>query len=83
MMVITNEKYNVDDARKRRESREYSAKIMQVTCDAKLSTSLNNFSLIYNGIDAEFQQDLLLPTATTPIEEFLQIIEEKKPYGRR
>lgn len=78
MMVITNEKYTVDDARKRREPREYSAKIMRAARDAELSTSLNILSLVYNGIDAEFQRDLPLPTATTPIDGFLQIMEEKK-----
>lgn len=77
MMVITNEKYTVDDARKRREPREYSAKIMRAARDAELSTSLNILSLVYNGMDAEFQR-LPLPTATTPIDGFLQIMEEKK-----
>lgn len=78
MMVITNEKYTIDDARKRREPREYSAKIMRAACDAEFSTSLNILSLVYNGMDAEFQRDLPLPTATTLIDEFLQIMEEKK-----
>lgn len=78
MMVITNEKYTIDDARKWREPREYSAKIMRAARDAELSTSLNILSLVYNGMDAEFQRDLPLPTATTLIDGFLQIMEEKK-----
>lgn len=78
MMVITNEKYTIDDARKRREPREYSAKIMRAARDAELSTSLNILFLVHNGMDAEFQRDLPLPTATTLIDEFLQIMEEKK-----
>lgn len=78
MMVITNEKYTIDDARKRREPREYSAKIMRAARDAELSTSLNILSLVYNCMDAEFQRDLPLPTATTLIDKFLQIMKEKK-----
>ena len=78
MMVITNEKYTIDDAQKRREPREYSAKIIRAARDAELSASLNILSLVYNGMEAEFQQDLPLPTATTLIDGFLQIMEEKK-----
>lgn len=51
---------------------------MRAARDTKLSTSLNIFSLVYNGMDAEFQQDLPFPNATNLINRFLQIIEEKK-----
>lgn len=78
MIVITNEKYTIDDARRWREPREYSTKIIRAARDAKLLASLNIFSLVYNSMDAEFQRDLLLPTAMTLIDRFLQIMEEKK-----
>lgn len=51
---------------------------MQAACDAKLSILLNIFSLFYNKMDAEFQWNLPFLTATTLIDGFLQIIEEKK-----
>lgn len=78
MMIITSKKYIVDDAQKRREFQEYSTKIMQTAYDAKLSISLNILFLVYNRIDIEFQQDLLVFTAITSVNEFLQMMEEKK-----
>lgn len=77
-MVIINEKYIIDNVQKWKESRKYLAKIIRAAHSAKLSASLNILSLVYNGIDTEFQRDLLLSTATTLINRFLQIIEEKK-----
>lgn len=77
-MVIINEKYTIDNVQRWRKSRKYLAKIIRAAHSAKLSASLNILSSVYNGIDAEFQQDLPLPTATTLINRFLQIIEEKK-----
>lgn len=51
---------------------------MRAARDSKLSISLNIFSLVYNGMDTEFQRDLLFSTATNLIDRFLHIIEEKK-----
>ena len=77
-MMITNKKYTIDNARRRREPQEYSAKIIQAARDAELSASLNILFLVYNSMDAEFQRDLPLPTTITLIDGFLQIMEEKK-----
>lgn len=53
-MVITNKKYTFDNTQKQRKLWEYLAKIMQATCDAKFSITLNILSLVYNKIEQNF-----------------------------
>ena len=64
MDMLVNEKYTMEDACECREPREYSARIIRAARDAAMAAELSVMSLIYNGVDLEFQRDLLLPSTT-------------------
>jgi hypothetical protein len=54
MITITRERYTLDDARRRRESREYADIIMRATKSAELNSESHQIMLIYNDLNLEF-----------------------------
>lgn len=78
MMTICNERYTIEDARRHREPRDFAGNIMRAAKDAELTSPISILSFIYNGMDAEFQQHLPVPSATISTDSYLQIMDERK-----
>ena len=78
MATIVQERYTISDARNRRKPREYAGVITQAAKSAELGSTGHIIMLIYNGLDLEFQRDLAMPSLTTPLEQFLQELEDHK-----
>jgi hypothetical protein len=78
MITITRERYTLDDARRRRESREYAGIIMRAAKSAELDSKLHLIMLIYNDLDLKFQRDISMSELITNIQNFLQCLDDKK-----
>ena len=78
MATIVRERYTIVDARNRREPREYAGVITCAAKSAELGTTGHIIMLIYNGLDLEFQRDLPTLLLTTPLEQFLQQLDDRK-----
>ena len=78
MAVITRERYTLDDARRRREPREYAQNILRAAKSALMTSTYNQLFLIYNGLDFEFQRDLTMPSPETKLDRFLQEMDSKR-----
>ena len=78
MASIIKERYTLLDAWNRQEPREYAGIIIRAAKSAELGSVGHIIMLIYNGLDLEFQRDLTMPTLTTPLEQFLQEINDHK-----
>lgn len=80
MAVVARERYTLDDARRRREPREYASTILRAAQAALLGDTFQHLNIIYNGLYFEFQRDLVLPAATTKLESFLQETDDHKDH---
>lgn len=80
MAVVARERYTLDDARRRREPREYASTILRAAQAALLGDTFQHLNIIYNGLCFEFQRDLVLPAATTNLESFLQEMDDHKDH---
>lgn len=78
MAIIMSEKYTMEDARHRREPREYSSKILRACRDVEMATDLALTTVIYNGFHPQFKRDLPLPSTTTSVDTFLQVMDNCK-----
>jgi hypothetical protein len=78
MIIITKEKYIMNDARRRRESREYVNVIIRVARSAKLESESHQILMIYNDLDLKFQRDISMSELFTKIQNFLQCLNDKK-----
>ncbi len=58
MIIITRERYTLDDARWCRESREYASVITRTTKSAELESNAHVIMLIYNELNAELQRNI-------------------------
>lgn len=83
--IVMSEKYTMEDARRRREAREYSFKIMRAYQVVEMTIHLALTTVIYNGFHSQFKQDLPFPSTTTFVDTFLQVIDncasEDKVHG--
>lgn len=77
LATLMKEKYTFEDARKQREPREYASIILRAAKSTNLATS-DQVSMIWNGLDAEFQRDIRRPSETTVLDEFLNSLDEFK-----
>lgn len=78
MAIVMSEKYTMEDARHRREPKEYSSKILRACRDVEMTTYLALTTVIYNGFHPQFKRDLPFPSATTSVETFLQAMDDCK-----
>ena len=78
MATIIQERYTVTDAQHRREPRKYAGIIIRAAKSAELGATGQVIMLIYNGLDLQFQQDVPMPTLTTPLEQFLEDLDSRK-----
>ena len=78
MMMVVNERYPIEDARRHREPGDFTGNIMRAAKDAELTSPISILSFIYNGMDAEFQQHLPVPSSSTSIASYFQIMDERK-----
>lgn len=78
IMTICNERYITEDARRHREPRDFAGNIMRAAKDAEITSPISILSFIYNGMNAEFQQHLPVPSSTTSTDSYLQIMDERK-----
>jgi hypothetical protein len=77
MVTIIRERYTMDDARRRREPREYASFIMRAARSAEPGEA-HQIMLIYNSLDLEFQRDVSMPGLTMKMQDFLQSLDDKK-----
>ena len=78
MATIVKERYIITDARNRRKLHKYASIITYAAKSAKLKAAEHIIMLIYNRLDLEFQKDILMPSLTTPLEHFLQKLNNYK-----
>jgi hypothetical protein len=78
MITITKEKYIMNDARRRRESREYVDVIMRIARFVELDIEAHQIMLIYNDLNLKFQRNVSMSELTTKIQNFLQCLNDKK-----
>ncbi len=78
MITITRERYILENARRRRESREYADIIMRAAKSAELSSKSHLIMLIYNDLDLKFQRNIFMLELITNIQNFLQCLDDKK-----
>ena len=78
MAAIVRERYTISDAQNRREPREYAAVIIRAAKSAKLGTTGHIIMLIYNGLNLEFQRGIAMSSLATPLETFLQDLDNHK-----
>jgi hypothetical protein len=78
MTTIIRERYTMNDARRRREPREYASVIMRAARSAELESDAHQVMMIYNDLDLEFQRNIPLPGLITDIQNFLQSLNDKK-----
>lgn len=78
MAINTSEKYTLEDARRCREPREYSSKIIRACRDIEMTTDLALTTVIYNGFHSQFKQDLPFPCITTSVDTFLEAMDDCK-----
>jgi ribose 1,5-bisphosphokinase PhnN len=78
MIIIIRERYIMNDARRRRESREYVSVIMRVARSTELEFEAHQVMMIYNDLNLKFQRNILMSTLTTQIQDFLQHLDDKK-----
>ena len=78
MATIVRERYTLADARSKREPREYAGVILWAAKSAELESAGRVVMMIYNGLKLEFQRDLQMPELTTPLEQFLQELDDHK-----
>ena len=78
MNIMLREQYTMKDARRRRESREYAAKILRAAKSAELESMANQIAIIYNELNVEFRRDLTKPVNVLSIDFFLREMNEVK-----
>jgi hypothetical protein len=78
MITIIKKRYIMNDARRRRESREYANVIMRAARFAELESKTHQIMMIYNDLDLKFQRDIFMLTLTIQIQNFLQHLNDKK-----
>jgi hypothetical protein len=78
MIIITKERYIMNDARRRRESREYANVIMKIARSVELKSKSHQIMMIYNDLNLKFQRNISMLTLITQIQNFLQHLDDKK-----
>jgi hypothetical protein len=78
MIIIIRERYTMNDARRRRESREYVSVIMRIARSIELESKSHQVMMIYNDLNLIFQRNISMSTLTTQIQNFLQHVDDKK-----
>jgi hypothetical protein len=78
MIIIIRERYIMNDARRRRESREYANVIMRAARSVELESESHQVMMIYNDLNLKFQRDISMSTLITQIQNFLQHLDDKK-----
>ena len=73
--TILREKYSLADVARHREPREYAQIILRGAKVAELRDIVHQMSVIWNGLDLDFQQDIPRPSSVTALSAFLQSIE--------
>jgi hypothetical protein len=72
------EKYTMNDARRRRKSREYVKMILRAAKSAELISEIRQIFLIYNEIDVKFQRDISMFKANIKLNNFLTDLDDRK-----
>ncbi len=78
MITIIRERYIMNDARRRRESREYVSVIMRIARLIELQFEAHQMMIIYNDLNLKFQRNISMSTLTTQIQNFLQHLNDRK-----
>jgi outer membrane receptor for Fe3+-dicitrate len=68
----------MNNARRRRESREYVAVIMRAARSTKLEFEEHQIMFMYNNLDLEFQLNILMLFLSIKLSNFLQSLDDKK-----
>ncbi len=78
MTFLMKEKYTMNDARRRRKSREYVKMILRAAKSAELISEIRQIFLIYNEIDVKFQRDISMFKANIKLNNFLTDLDDRK-----
>jgi hypothetical protein len=78
MIIIIKERYIMNNARRRRESREYVSVIMRTARSVELKSKSHQIMMIYNDLNLKFQSNISMSTLITQIQNFLQHLNDKK-----
>ncbi len=75
---MLNEKYTLQDAFNRRESRSFAQKIIQAVKDVKLNNVKNQLDIMYNVIDLKLLQDIKRSNDQITLNSFMSDIDDCK-----
>ena len=78
MNIILRERYTMNDARRRRKSRKYAAKILRTAKSAELKSMTNQIAIIYNDLDVKFRRNLIKSFNVFSIDLFLREMNDVK-----
>jgi hypothetical protein len=78
MIIIIRKRYIMNDAWRRRESREYANVIMRIARLIELKSKSHQVMMIYNDLNFKFQRNIFMFTLITQIQNFLQHFDDKK-----
>ena len=77
MKVIIDERYTSQNARQRKESREYAQIIVRVARSIELSM-YNQLHIIWNELNVEFQRDISMSRSNITLNAFLRELDDRK-----
>ena len=78
IVIIFRERYTMNDARRRRELREYASIILRATKSADMESVTNQIAIIYNELNLEFQRNLIRSENVSSLNTFLRKIDDFK-----
>ena len=70
MAIMLKEKYTMNDAAKRREPRKYARTVIRTVKTAELGDTTDHLLIVWNGLNIEFQRDIVEPDKTTTLNGF-------------
>lgn len=78
MIIIVKERYTLNDVMKRRKPQEYAITIIKTVKIAKLNDIHNQFDIIWNNLDVEFQSDIDPFTQQTTLNQLFTFMNVRK-----
>ena len=75
---MLRERYIMTDASNRRESREYTQKILRLAKDTGMTIVKNQLDIIFNGIDLELRRDIKYSNKNMTINSYLTAMDDYK-----
>lgn len=80
MNTILNEHYIMKNAKRRRKSKEYAAKILRIVKSIEFEFMTNQIAIIYNKLNVEFRKDLIKLGNILSMDFYFREVNEIKKF---